>query len=140
MTEYATADSRRTVYLASSFSLTDRVQHIYEAITSEGHRVPDVWWNEDLKEIDLPDDEWYEHPDVQGIAQRHWGSIQRADTYVLVCPPETPKKYNGANVELGYAHALDLDCYAVGALERSAMYCPVTRVDSVDELLTRWSA
>lgn len=129
-----TDEQSRTVYLASSFSLSDRVQRVYEALELAGHEVPDVWWNEDLKEIDLPDDEWYEHPDVEAIAERHWNSIEQADTYILVCPPNEPKKYNGANVELGYAHAHGLDCYALGALERSAMYVPVTRVESLGGL------
>jgi nucleoside 2-deoxyribosyltransferase len=128
-------DRSRTIYIASSFSLTDRVQRVYEALESAGHEVPDVWWNEDLKQIDLPDDKWYQHPDVEAIAERHWNSIEEADAYVLVCPEEEPKKYNGANVELGYAHANGLDCYSVGALERSAMYVPVNRVGSIGELL-----
>jgi hypothetical protein len=129
------AHEAETVYLASSFGLSERVQTVYEALTDAGHRVPDVWWNRDLKELDLPDEEWYEHPDVEAIAERHWESIENSGAYVLVCPADQSKKYNGANVEFGYAHAHGLDCYAVGALERSAMYVPMTRVDTVAELL-----
>lgn len=136
MSEPHDTGSNRKIYLASSFSLADRVQRVYEALDEAGHSVPDVWWHEDLKEIDLPDDEWYEHPDVRAIADRHWNSIKATDTFVLVCPKDEPKKYNGANVELGYAHRDGCDCYAVGALERSAMYIPVTRVDTFDELLS----
>jgi nucleoside 2-deoxyribosyltransferase len=128
----------RTIYLASSFSLTDRVQRVYEALEAEEYKVPDVWWNEDLKQIDLPDDKWYQHPDVEAIAERHWNSIDNSDTFVLVCPEHESKKYNGANAEFGYAHARGLDCYSIGELERSAMYEPITRVDSIEELLSEF--
>lgn len=135
------ADLSRTVYLASSFSLKERVERAYQALTDAGHAVPDVWWDEsreqaDLKVIDLPDEEWYEHPKVQQRAERHWTTIEEADAFVIVCPPfgET-KKFNGAYAEFGYAHANGLDCYSLGTLERSAMYEPVTQTDSVEELL-----
>lgn len=125
----------RSVYIASSFGLADRVQRVCDALVSAGHRVPDRWWNENVKTMDLPDDEWYGHPEVVAMAERHWNSIEECDTYVLVCPPSEAKKFNGANIELGYAHANRLDCYSVGAVERSAMYVPLTRLDTVDELV-----
>jgi hypothetical protein len=124
-----------TAYIASSFDLTDRVEKVYQALTDAGYEVPDIWWHRDLKGIGLPDEEWYQHPYVVTIANRHWNSIENVDVFVLVAPEEQPKKYNGANIELGYALGNGLDCYAVGELERSAMYEPVTRLDSVEELV-----
>lgn len=126
---------RRTVYVASSFGLKDRIEAVYRELLNAGHRVPDVWWNENVKTMDLPDAEWYDHPEVRAMADRHWKNIEYADTFVLVCPPDEPKKYNGANIEFGYALATGCECYAVGALERSAMYQPIHRVDTIAALI-----
>lgn len=135
----------REVYIGSSFSLKDRVQHVYETLTEAGHVVPDVWWDEsreqaDLKVLDLPDEEWYEHPKVMKRALRHWETIEQCDVFVLVAPEEGTKKFNGANLELGYAFGTGSICYSVGRLERSAMYIgpdevPVRQVESAEELL-----
>lgn len=123
------------LYLASSFSLIWEIGLVHDTLTAAGHEVPDVWWNEDLKKIRLPEDEWYEDPRVQNISERHWRSIESCDAFVLVCPADEPKKFNGANVELGYAHALGKPLFAVFELERSAMYEPVTRVPSAGALV-----
>lgn len=128
------------IYLASSFSLKDRVQHVYNTLTDAGHRVPDIWWDEsreqaDLKVIDVPDDEWYRHPAVQKRAARHWTYIDATDVFVIVAPPEGTKKFNGANIELGYAIATGSACYSVGRLERSAMYEPVRQLDDAAALV-----
>lgn len=135
-----------TVYLASSFSLKDRVQRVRDALVDAGFEIADVWWDEskeqaDLKVIDVPDTQWYWTSDVQQRALRHYENIQRADVFVLVCPTSGTKKYNGANVELGYAFAHGLDCYAVGRLERSAMYVgpngvPVAQCETIGKLLS----
>lgn len=140
----------RRVYIASSFSLKDRVQRTYEALTDAGHEVPDVWWDESkeqaaLKVIDIPDEEWYQHPKVVQRAKRHWETIRGCDTFVLVCPSEGTKKFNGANLELGYSYGHGLDAYALGTLERSAMYIDpreeyVEQVGSIDELLDSMEA
>lgn len=127
------------VYVGSSFSLKDRVQRVYETLTEAGHNVPDVWWDEsreqaDLKVIDVPDEEWYEHPTVQQRANRHWRWIDECDVFVIVAPENRTKKFNGANIELGFAIASGSDCYSVGRLERSAMYEPVTQLDSAEDL------
>lgn len=135
------------VYIGSSFSLKDRVQHVYETLTEAGHKVPDVWWDEsreqaDLKVLDLPDEEWYKNPTVQQRAERHWKWIAECDVFVIVCPPNgETKKFNGANLELGFAFATGSHCFAVGQLERSAMYIgpdgsPVVQVDTAEELLS----
>ena len=129
-----------TVYIASSFNLKERVQRVYDALTDAGYGVPDVWWDEsreqaDLKTIDEPDHYWYQLNVVQRRAERHWRNIEEADVFVIVAPEEGTKKFNGANIELGYAIASGCACYSVGRLERSAMYEPVVQTDVVDELL-----
>jgi hypothetical protein len=123
------------IYIASSFDLKDRVEHVYDRLTDHGHTIPDTWWDDDLKVLNEPDEDWYDHPKVVRRAARHWTNIEKCDTFVIVTPSGDTKKFNGANIELGYAIACGLDCYSVGRLERSAMYEPVTQTDSVDKLL-----
>lgn len=130
----------RTIYIASSFDLYDRVEATCEAVEDAGHSVPDVWWHNDLKQLNGDDEDWYTLSDVQQIAVDHYDNIANADTFILVAPKDEPKKFNGANIELGYAFAHDLDCYALGTLERSAMYVspnrvPVKQISSLHELV-----
>lgn len=132
--------TKHEVYIGSSFSLKDRVQHVCETLTDAGHVVPDIWWDEsreqaDLKVIDIPDEEWYQHSTVQRRAERHWKWVDDCDIFVIVCPFEGTKKFNGAAVELGYAIATESRCFSVGKLERSAMYEPVTQLNTAEELV-----
>lgn len=129
------------VYLASSFKLKGRINRVAEALRAADIEIADVWWDEskeqaDLKTIDMPDEEWYADETIIQRADRHFEAIEDSDALVIVCPPfgET-KKFNGANVELGYALALDLPLFSVGRLERSAMYYPVTQTDSAAALV-----
>lgn len=133
------SDPRLWVYLASSFSLKDRVQRVHDTLADEAIEVTDVWWDEsrehaNLKDIDVPDEEWYDLDPVVQRAGRHFRNIRRADAFAIICPRDGTKKFNGANVELGYAIAENIPCFSVGRLERSAMYEPVTQLDSAREL------
>lgn len=135
-----TFDNSVTVYLASSFSLRDRVQFVCDSLETHGFAVPDQWWHDadgqaDLKEIDKSDDLWYQDERVIEKANQHWSTINVVDAFVLVAPAHDTKKFNGANIELGYAIANDLPCFAVGRLERSAMYQPVTQVGNSQQLI-----
>lgn len=126
------------VYLASSFKLADRVERVYQALQEAGHVVPDVWWRDKRLADQHPDagtDEYFEHDEVHEMALRHFQNIAECDTFVLVAPKDRSRKFNGANIEYGFALAYTLHCYAVGQIERSAMYEPITRVDTVDELV-----
>lgn len=119
------------VYVGSSFSLKDRVIDLVEAIEDAGHHVPCQWWERDVKDYDGPDHIWYKQLDTIETAERNFGWIRWSQAFVLVAPEHQTKKFNGANVELGYAHAHNTPVYAYGQLERSGMYTPVTRYDSV---------
>lgn len=130
------------VYIGSSFSLKDRVQKVHDDLIENGHDVPDVWWDEsreqaNLKDIDVAiEEDWYRKDIVKKRAKRHFDRIEECDVFVIVAPEggET-KKFNGANIELGYAIATGSECYSVGRLERSAMYEPVTQLGSSRELV-----
>lgn len=122
-------------YIASSFSLKDKVIELANALEEEGHEVTHDWWNFDFKTIDLPDNEWYRHPKVTGISLKNFSAIDRADSLILVAPDHECKKFNGANIELGYALAHGKDCLSIGVLERSAMYVPITQYSTIKELI-----
>ena len=124
-------------YLASSFSLKDKVSEIAEYLKARGHIVMVEWWKYDYKQLDLPDEEWYQDSRVTWISERNFNGVVDADVFVLVADCNRSKKFNGANIELGYALALNKPCYCVGVLERSAMYVPVKQYSSIEEILSR---
>ena len=125
------------VYLASSFDLIRKVRAIAETLKKRGHSVTVEWWHRDYKKLPLDDVDWYEDDRVNAISKRNFQGIREADIFVLVAPTATSKKFNGANIELGYALALEKPCFSVGHLQRSAMYVPVTKCDSIEEVLER---
>jgi nucleoside 2-deoxyribosyltransferase len=125
------------VYLASSFDLTKKVEALAGVLRKNGHVVTVEWWNKDFKKLPLTDVDWYEDARVTAISERNFRGIREADIFVLIAPTLTSKKFNGANVELGYALALGKPCYSVGRLQRSAMYVPVIKCESMEEVLER---
>ncbi len=125
------------VYLASSFELIRKVEAIAKTLRDKGHTVTVEWWHKDYKKLPLSDSNWYEDARVKAISERNFRGIREADIFVLVAPTLRGKKFNGANIELGYALALEKPCYSVGRLQRSAMYVPVTKCDSIQEVLER---
>lgn len=124
------------VYIASSFKLKDRIERIAQRLWTEGFGITREWWHKDYKEIDLPDDEWYEHESVIQVCQDNFEAIDMADIVILVCPEDESKKFNGANIEIGYAIAKDKPVVSVGALGRSGMYQPLIKTDTIDELVS----
>jgi nucleoside 2-deoxyribosyltransferase len=122
-------------YLASSFKNAKKVNWIAEYLLSCGHKITTVWWHTDFKQvIDKSDADWYNDEQVKAISKRNFDGITAADALILVGTNE-PCKYNGANIELGYALALGKECYSVGCLERSAMYVPVKKFANIFILL-----
>lgn len=125
------------VYLASSFDLIKKVDALAKVLREKGHTVTVEWWRKDFKKLPLADVDWYEDARVTAISKRNFKGIREADIFVLIAPTLARKKFNGANIELGYALALGKPCYSVGRLQRSAMYVPVTKCDSIEEVLER---
>lgn len=115
------------IYIASSFDEAKSCEMIRKLLTASGHEIPDVWWNVKTKDdfTDHSDAEFYSAPIVQAIAARHWRTIRECDAVVIVSNLETARSFTGANVEIGFAHALGKPILAVGLLKRSAMYVPV---------------
>lgn len=127
------------VYLASAFRYKTECEYYHALLVNHEYEVPDVWWHMDFKELPVGDPEWYQLPEVHAIAERHWRNIRASDALVLVGPGNppgsSPGRFQGANVELGYALALNIPCLSVGCIERSAMYVPVIKTTAGFHLL-----
>ena len=120
------------VYLASSFKLMDWVKAVRWEMEKVGIEITVVWWETNFKSAlgEMTDDEWYSRPEIERIRKRNFQGIDDADALVLVCDPIAPCKFNGANVEVGYALGKGKPVYSIGALERSGMYQEVIRCSS----------
>jgi hypothetical protein len=124
------------IYLASDFSLNERLCTVHEALTEAGYEVPDVWWSYDLKGLELPDNKWYQFQKVSRTANWHWEVIEQSDVCVLVAPENTAHTFTKGNLQLGYAHGNGLDLYAVGEIEQCVLYEPINRCGTIEDLLT----
>jgi len=126
-------------YLASSFALKREVQAVANVLLSQGHSITTCWWERDFKEIQTSDEEWYRLKEVVEVSQRNFDGIREADVFLLVAPfsPSPSRKFNGANIELDYAYALGKPIFSIGNLERSAMYVPVHKCETIEEVLKK---
>lgn len=137
------------VYLASSFDYIEKVKVISELLEREGHEITVKWWSRvyripgergqkttDLKVMyeDLDDHDFYERPETKLSFEDDVLGVKDADVFIFVAG-SVPRKYNGANVELGIAISEGKKCFSLGALEKSVLYYPVKRCSSVIELL-----
>lgn len=126
------------IYLASSFELTPLVQTICDYLEWEGHSISVKWWSVDGfdmrdKKANHTSDSFYKDPVCELIFWRDYQGVTDSDAFVIVAG-DTPKKFNGANVEYGIAVALKKPCFSIGRLENSAMYYPVKKCRSLSEL------
>ena len=129
------------VYIASSFSLIPRVELIAERLENMGHIIAVRWWDRawdipgegkvhttDLKERykDLDPDEFYRKPACKIAYESDVKGVLNCDVFLFMAN-DTPRAYNGANVELGIALGADKPCYSLGIMATSALYYAVTR-------------
>lgn len=126
------------IYIASSFDLVSLVKETAEVLRNYGHEITQEWWNFDYKQILKSDDKlWYQLLEVQEVSRKNFEGIKQADCLLFVADPELPRKFNGANIELGYALALGKPCFSIGKLQRSAMYVSVMKCKDLKEFLER---
>lgn len=125
------------VYLASSFELKDEVQRISDLLESREIGITRKWWLINYKEAlgDMPDKVWYRHEKVQWVSKENFKAIDEADAVILICPNDLPHKFTGANIEVGYAVAKKKRVFSVGQMDRSAMYVPIEKYESINALL-----
>lgn len=103
--------------------------------------VPVQWWDHSAESHQLKaaayitEDQFYESRSVQATAARDLGGVTVCDVLVLIADPDKETKFNGAAVELGYGLALGKPCYALGRIERSALFAHVRRKRSILDVL-----
>ena len=125
------------VYIASDFSLKDRILELVKLLESQGHEITRKWWERDFKTTlgDCSDDEWYQKPEVKQVCDDCFRGIADADIIILVAPESQAMKYNGASIELGYAMAKGIPILALGQIERSAMYYYVNKYNDLADVV-----
>ena len=127
------------LYLASSFDLVSKVGIIADYLEQLGHVITVKWWSKDGfdmkdKKADQTSDAFYKDEVCKLIFERDKQGILDADALIIIAD-ETPKKFNGANIEYGIAVGIGKPCFSIGMLENSAMYYPVVKCGSLDELV-----
>lgn len=136
------------VYVASSFKLKDRVHSVEKALEQAGYVIHCKWWNNldyipaehrtlNEKSDVVSNDEFYNSPGCEIAFRRDVKAIYIAEVFVLVCG-DKPRSFNGANIELGVAISRgkrQCGLFSIGALDNSALYWPVKRCSSIEDLL-----
>lgn len=122
-------DSSKRFYLASAFDLVRDVQRVCDALEARGHTVPVKWWNLEgeahkAKTAPITEGEFYASDAVKATAARDFSGVATCDALVIITDGAT-RKFNGASIELGFALAKGKPCYALGMLDRSAMFADV---------------
>jgi len=136
-------------YLASSFDLVDKVEKVSKSIEGYGHSITVKWWS---RVYDIPNegkvkttilkkryekldpDEFYNRPETRRSYLDDFKGVVNADVFIFVAD-EIPRKYNGANVELGIALANNIMCFSIGNLETSPLYYDVLKRNSIEDIL-----
>lgn len=127
------------IYLASKFSLRQKVEYLSNYLVTHGFSITCKWWNDDIKQLSLKakgniDDEWYRFREVIAVSERDYRGIDNADVVILVSTKE-PMSFNGANIEIGYAIAKGKKIFILGAVDRCALYRTAVFCGSVDKLM-----
>jgi len=137
------------IYIASSFSLTEKVAQVAAMLEAQGHIITVRWWDrvfnvegegqvhtQDLKTRydELTAAEFYGKTTAYEAFITDYMGVKEADALVFVAGDE-PRKFNGATVELGIALGDGKPCYLVGELENSVLYHPLVRCESYEQLI-----
>ncbi len=77
------------LYLASKFSLKEKVESISKILESEGHIITCHWWDDNVKSMQLKNNDdkdtaWYKHPEVIKICIRDYQGIDDCNALILI--------------------------------------------------------
>jgi len=137
------------IYIASSFSQVDKVDLIAQNLELQGHEITVKWWSREyeipgegavkttdlkVRYEDLDPEDFYKKPETRRSYEADYQGVKDADALVFVAE-DTPRAYNGANVELGIALGDGKPCFSLGALDKSVLYYPVFKCVFLEELL-----
>ena len=81
---------------------------------------------------------FYEKPETKLSFECDYKGVKNADIFIFVAD-DTPRKYNGANVELGIALSDKKPCFSIGVLENSVLYYPIVKCANIQEVISRIS-
>lgn len=139
------------IYIASSFRLLGRVVWLADELEKMGHEITVKWWAREyeipgerkpVKTTELKEryefmgpDEFYARPETRLSYEADFKGVKDSQALILMADDE-PRKYNGANIELGIAIGDNKPCFSLGALENSVLYYPVIKCRTFLELLS----
>jgi len=138
---------KKKAYIASSFKLSDKVREVSRLLEEAGFEVICKWWTGldyipgegrtlNQKSDLVSNAEFYSSPGCETAFKRDFAAVKECDFFVLVAG-DTPRPFNGANIELGIAIGADKFCFSVGVLDNSALYYPVIKCKDNVELLAQ---
>ena len=125
-------------YIASSFSLIDKILELVDYLEFYGHTVSVRWWERAglKKKFDkLDPDAFYAEPECEYAFKRDLEGIGESDALILLTT-DVPKKHVGANIEVGMAFGMGKPVFSLGTLVNSAMYWGVQRCETPEEILS----
>jgi len=129
------------IYIASSFSLREKVEHVCGVLEDAGHEILVKWWTRfKLKQKFkvLEPDDFYAEPECEYAFNRDLQGIRDCGAVVFVASDEM-RPYCGASVEIGMAFALDKPVYSIGIFQNSAMYLKIIQCNSINEIMLQLS-
>lgn len=125
------------VYIASSFSLLDRIERMLSQLRIMDIQYTVDWWNrKTLKRIfmGLSKEDFYMREECIYAFKTDLQGIKDCDALIFIAD-EIPRKYNGGAVEIGIAIALNKPIVCWGRLENSAMFYPIQQFDSLKDVV-----
>ena len=126
------------IYLASSFSLFEKIEKVCKSLKNEGHEILVRWWDRvhlKKKVSILEADDFYKEPECKYAFERDLQGVKDCDALIFVASDEM-KLYTGASVEIGMAFALDKPVYSIGVFKNSAMYYRINRCQDIQEVIS----
>ena len=138
----------KRIYIASSFSMVDKVDTLSKILELEGHTITVKWWDrkyeikgEQIHTTELKKTNHELDPitfnNLEETALSFWNDyngIVSADIFIFYAD-DNPRKYNGASVELGIALGQMTPCYLLGKLENSVLFSTLNHCESIGVLL-----
>lgn len=138
------------VYVASSFKLLDKVKLIANLLERKGFEITVKWWDriyeiegEHIKTSDLKEsykgltpEEFYNKRETELSYYADFEGVLDAKIFIFVAD-DKPRKYNGANIELGIALGAYIKCFSIGCLENSVLYYQVEQCRGIYELIKK---
>jgi len=130
------------IYIAGNSKTFETAKRLANILEREGCIITRKWWEYPFSiSVKISSDrKWYLHPIVSGNCNSDFKAIEEADIVIAVCNPQIGSKrtrthFRGANVEIGYALALNKYVFILGKPERCTLYAKCTIVKDLNDLM-----